>query len=208
MIPRNTLCGDTVPTVELEGSGPELLLLVLAVMNSFVLDYVARKRVALHMSLTLVDSLPLPRTYAGTPLERGIARRALLLTATGTEMAAFWRETATRLGFDPNTSASVEDLEQRRQLRAELDVLVARDLYRLTKDEMAYLLDPGAILGPDCGFETFGALKRAEEREGGGRFLTRDLILQTWDRLPRPAETERRDAGVDEENRADFDQRR
>ena len=59
---------------------------------------------------------------------------------------------------------------------------MARDLYGLTKDEMRYLLDPADILGPEAEFETFGALKRAEEREFG-HFLTRDLILETWDAL-------------------------
>ena len=103
-------------------------------------------------------------------------------------MAAFWRDAAPRVGLDSHTCGPVENLEQRRQLRSELDVLVARDLYGISKDKMAYLLDPAAILGSDCGFETFGALKRAEEREFGGRFLTRDLILEIWDRLARPAE--------------------
>jgi hypothetical protein len=37
--------------------------------------------------------------------------------------------------------------------------------------------------GRDCGFETFGALMRAEARAHKA-FITRDLILTTWDRLP------------------------
>ncbi|MGH7194517.1 MAG: Eco57I restriction-modification methylase domain-containing protein, partial [Candidatus Saccharimonadales bacterium] len=61
-----------------------------------------------------------------------------------------------------------------------LDVLVGRDFFGLTLDEMRYLLDPADVLGPDCGFETFGALKRAERRASGGAFTTRDLILETW----------------------------
>lgn len=49
---------------------------------------------------------------------------------------------------------------------------------------MTYLLNPSEILGADCGFETFGALKRAEEREFG-RFETRGAILSCWDELPK-----------------------
>jgi hypothetical protein len=153
-------------------------------MNSFAIDFAAKKKVSLHMSFTIVDSLPLPRAYGATAVEREIARRALLLTAAGPEMAAFWREMAPRVGLDPRTCSPAQDLDQRRKLRAELDVLVARDLYGLSKDEMAYLLDPAAILGAECGFETFGALKRAEEREFSWRFLTRDLILEAWEQLP------------------------
>jgi hypothetical protein len=68
-------------------------------------------------------------------------------------------------------------------LRAEIDVLVARDLFGLSRHEMRYVLDPGDILGRDCGFETFGALMRAENREYKA-FVTRDLILSTWDSVP------------------------
>jgi hypothetical protein len=188
LIPPRVVCGDSVPTVEVERGEPELILLLLGVMNSFAIDFVAKKKVALHMTFTIVDSLPLPRAYTGTCVEREITRRSLLLAATGPEMSPFWLRAAPLVGFNPHTSSPVENLAQRRHLRAELDVLIARDLYGLSKDEMAYLLDPSAILGPDCGFETFGALKRADEREFDGRFLTRDLILQAWDRLPTPTE--------------------
>jgi hypothetical protein len=51
---------------------------------------------------------------------------------------------------------------------------------------MRYLLDPADILGADCGFETFGALKRAEMRISRNKFTSRDLILRTWDELPSP----------------------
>jgi hypothetical protein len=136
--------------------------------------------VALKMAFNVVDSLPLPRQYLGTQVEREIARRSLLLCATGAEMSDFWHLAAPLVDLDPAVASPIEDPAIRRSLRAELDVLVARDLYGLSKDEMNYLLDPSAVLGPDCGIETFGALKRAEEREFGGVFWTRDTIMRTW----------------------------
>lgn len=185
IIPPQTICGHKVPTIELVDGSEEDMLLLLGAMNSFCIDFIVRKKVALTMSFTIVDSLPFPRCYSGLPVEREIASRVLLLTATGTEMEAYLRAAARRL--DAIIDRPVEDPQKRRTLRAELDVLVARDLYRITRDEMRYLLDPADILGPDCGFETFGALKRAEEREFK-RFLTRDMILEAWDCLPRPTD--------------------
>ena len=88
----------------------------------------------------------------------------------------------------PASDRPCENPAQRTSLRAELDVLVARDFFGLTPDEMRYLLDPGDVLGPDCGFETFGALKRAERRASGGAFTTRDLILDTWRTLRVPVD--------------------
>ena len=130
-----------------------------------------------------MDSLPLPRAFANTPTERAIALRSLRLTATGPEMDDFRRNAAVELGISIEEAAPAETPADRNQLRAELDVLIARDLFGLSRDEMRYVLEPADILGPDCGFETFGALERAERRESGS-FATRDRILATWDVLP------------------------
>jgi hypothetical protein len=162
-------------------------MLWLAVANALCMDFIVRKKVALKMSFTLVDSLPLPREFNDRPLGRAIALNALRLSATGPEMAEFWGATAPMLGVAPTVERSVENLRERDRLRAEIDVLVARDLFEITKDEMRYLLDPADVLGEGCGFETFGALKRAEEKQWNGRFRTRELILETWDRLRSPS---------------------
>lgn len=103
-------------------------------------------------------------------------------------MESFWNGTAPTLGLDPKTDRPCEDPARRRSLRTELDVLVARDFFGLTPDEMRYLLDPSDVLGSDCGFETFGALKRAEQRASGGAFTTRDQILQVWRTLRVPVD--------------------
>jgi hypothetical protein len=185
------ICGDKVPTILLENDRPASILLWLGVANSLVLDFVTRKKVALKMSFTLVDSLPLPKIYRGTPVEFEIAKRSLFLSATGPEMKDFLDRAVIDLKM-PCDVEPVEDINQRTRLRAEIDVLVARDLAGLTKDEMKYVLDPDLILGDRCGIETFGALKRAEIREfgtfvtadGTRTFATADRILSTWDTLP------------------------
>jgi len=182
MIPTGVVCGDKIPTITFNQDDYLLSLLWLGVANSLALDYVARKKVSLKLSFTVMDSLPLPRIFGGTALETAIARRALILSATGPEMAAFWQSTAPMLGLDPAHDAPAEDAARREQLRVELDVLVARDLFGLTIDEMRYMLDPRDILGPDCDFETFGALQRAERREFG-EYRTARLVLAAWDRL-------------------------
>jgi hypothetical protein len=187
LVPPKVICGHSVPTILFHPQDDCLLMLWLGVANSFCADFLARKKAALHMTYTVLDSLPLPRSYTGTPLETAIVRRALILTATGPEMAEFWNRVAPQIGLCGQDDRPCEDPVQRRVLRAELDVLVARDFFGITRDEMRYLLDPADVLGPDCGFETFGALKRAEARASGGAFTSRDLILDTWDSLPSPA---------------------
>jgi len=151
--------------------------------------------VSLNITLTLMDSLPLPRSYGCSLVEQAIAARSLCLAATGPEMEPFWNDAAPLLGLDPTRDVSCEVPIDRDHLRAELDVLVARDLFGLTRDEMRYLLDPVDILGPDCGFETFGALKRSELRQYA-EFRTRQLILETWDSMPSPIEGTQRGAAA------------
>lgn len=183
LIPPIGPCGHSVPTITFEPSDPRLLCLWLATANAFCLDYLARKKGALHMTFTLMDSLPLPRVYNGSSLEEAIAARSLRLSATGPEMRTFWNEVAPLLGLDSIRDAPCEVRIERELLRAELDVLVARELFGITRDEMRYILEPADILGPECGFETFGALQRAEERQYR-EFRTRRLILEAWDSLP------------------------
>lgn len=186
LLPRMAICGDKVPTILFAPDDPPLMMLWLAVSNSFCSDYVARKRVSMKMSKTILYTLPLPRAYGGTALEMELAKRALVLSAVGSEMAAFWRDVAPLLNVDPR-SKPLEDPNERDRVRAEIDVLVARDFFGLTLEEMRYMLDPADILGSDCDFETFGALKRAEIKQYH-EFRSRRLILEAWASLPSPKE--------------------
>lgn len=182
MIPPHTLCGHSVPTIMFEPGDDRLSLLWLGLANSFCLDFLARQKGALHMTLTLVDSLPLPRQFLSTPVELAIVSLSARLACSGDEMADLWG----RLTPDVKTGGTIaDDPSVRRRLRAELDVHVARDFFGLTRDEMLYLLDPSVILGPECGIETFGALKRAETK-GGQPFTSFELIMAAWDTLDIP----------------------
>jgi hypothetical protein len=187
LIPPGVVCGDKVPTITFVPEDDLLSLLWLGVANSLAIDYVARKKVSLKVSFTVMDSLPLPRQFGGGPLDKAIAQRALRLAATGPELAEFWRRMAPQLDLDPGAIGPAEDSLERDRLRVELDVLVARDLLGLSRDEMLYLLDPADILGADCGFETFGAFQRAERRQFG-EYRTQRLILEAWDGLPVPSD--------------------
>ena len=55
------------------------------------------------------------------------------------------------------------DSDRRAILRAELDARIAR-LYGLTREELAYILDPTSFFGDDCPTQTFPGLRRKEEK--------------------------------------------
>jgi hypothetical protein len=180
LIPPMMVCGDKVPTIILSADIQDHLLW-LGVANSLAMDFLVRKKVSLKMSYTIMDSLPFPRDFRNTPSSREIARRAGALCAVGPEMEAF-RRVAVEAGILSSLDEVVEDPDRRAVLAAEIDVLVAREVYGLSKNEMLYILDPANILGEDCGIETFKALRNREQREFN-EFRTQRLIEEAWDRL-------------------------
>ncbi len=180
LIPPGMICGDKVPTIILSSDMRDHLLW-LGIANSIVMDFLVRKKVSLKMSYTIMDSLPFPRDFVNTPAAAAIARRVCALCAVGNEMEEF-RAQAVKAGIMATPDAVIEAPDQRAVLAAEIDVLVARDVFGQSKQEMLYILDPDNILGADCGVETFKALRNAELREFR-EFRTQRLIEEAWDRV-------------------------
>ncbi len=180
IVPPATLSGHKVPTILFEPYEAHTSLLWLAVANSFAMDFIIRQKVGLTMSYTLLDSMPFPRLPKEHAIARPIVERALRLTCTGTEMVPFWNEMAEEGWCEPFESPDdvpgTTDETERLQLRAELDVLVARELYGLTRDEMEYILG------------TFPTAERYEVAKYG-EFRLKRLILELYETLEVKAES-------------------
>jgi hypothetical protein len=181
LIPPDTICGNSVPTIIFDHGSSADLLLWLGVANSLTMDFVVRKRVSLNLAYSIVDTFPFPRDWRATPAAEAIIARAYALSAVGQEMAAFRRTAAGTPGI-PTGIAPVEDPDIRARLMAEVEVLVAHEVYGLTRDDMRYILDPDNLLGNDCGVETFKALRNRETRIYG-EYRTARLVLDAWDRF-------------------------
>jgi len=179
LIPPRSICGDKVPTIIISDDIKDHLLW-LGVANAIVMDFLVRKKVSLKMSYTIMNSLPFPRDFSNTPGATEIARRVCALCAVGPEMERF-RQKAVQDGMLDTVDSVIEDPEQRAVLAAEIDALVAREVFQMKKEEMLYILDPKIILGEDCDVETFKALRNAELR-AFDEFRTQRLIIEAWDR--------------------------
>ena len=145
IIPPGVVCGDPVPTVLFPEEQTWAYPQCLAVFNSFVFDFLARKRLsAKHLNFTLLDSLPLPRLQPGDEVLDVLARLAIDLVATGPEMTGFWNEMSqygwTRRTLDPVPPGLLNDSD-RAEAEARIDAVVARDLFKLTREEFEYVLD-------------------------------------------------------------------
>ena len=138
--------------------------LLLANLNSFALDFLARQKVqGQHLMLFVLEQLPLirPEQFESSSGHRTIADfvrgEVLRLSYTAHDLAPFARD----LGYDG--APFKWDEEDRRHRLARLDALFFQ-LYGISRDDAAYILD------------TFPIVREQDER-AHGRYLTKELIL-------------------------------
>ena len=138
--------------------------LILANLNSFPLDYVARQKIhGTHLAWYAVEQLPVV-TLAdynipiGNTTARDLVRdHVLRLTYTAHDIRAF----ALDIGYDGEPF--IWDDHERTHLRARLDALYFM-LYGISREDADYILN------------TFPTV-RSDDEKLHGRFITRDLIL-------------------------------
>jgi hypothetical protein len=173
LIPPNVLCGDSVPTILFEPRGFDWFHpFWMAIANTYAMDFIARTKVALNLTMTVMDSLPFPRPERDDPRVRPIVELSMRLLCTGPEMVPFWTHLAGE-GWVPATSTRTEipgelNEQGRLQLRAEIDAIAARDFFSLTRTELEYILS------------TFPTQQRYQEAQYG-EFRSRRLILESYD---------------------------
>lgn len=178
---ERTVIATAIPVVAVGHNEPVLIAdvpaslsaLLPVVLNSFVLDYLARQKVGgTHMTFFIVKQLPilepavLVRAAPWSPtmsVAEWLAPRALELTYTALDMAGY----AADLGYVGPPFKW--DSERRRLLRAELDAACFH-LYSLDRDEVAYVMD------------TFPIVQRKDEALFG-EYRTKRMILEQYDVL-------------------------
>lgn len=146
--------------------------LLLAQWNSFIVDFLARQKVAgLHLTYTYLRQLPLlpPATFdAACPwdsevtLDDWVARRVALLSCTSRSMERMAKE----LGLD---DLAPWDPASRRLIRAELDAGFFH-LFEVPRQDVHYIM------------ESFNIVKR-KDMAAHGTYRTKDLILEIYDKM-------------------------
>ena len=177
LIPPGAICGNAVPTIDF-GRGNEWMYLPwLAVANSFVIDALTRKKLSSpNLKSYILDTLPFPRPSLEEAWAKRVSPLVLRLTCTSPEMTAYWNEMAAMglceaapEGTVPRSAFLNE--ESRAIARAEIDAVIARDVYGLSRDELSGVLD------------TFPVLKKRDEKTFG-EYRTKRLILKSYDEFP------------------------
>ncbi len=121
IVPPDAVFGHTA-TVEKapEGRAMAEVLMLCAVFNSFAFDWLVRQKTGTHLSLYLLNALPVPRLSAAA--RRFLAQAALRLSCTHSGYAALWNAEADRAAERP----VCRDNDAEWSLRAQVDAMVAQ----------------------------------------------------------------------------------
>jgi hypothetical protein len=110
------------------------VLVLCALFNSFTFDWLVRQKAATHLSLYLLDALPVPDLDAAAC--RLLARGALALSCNHPGYDALWRDQ----GMAGPVAPAPENADRRWALRAKIDAVVAR-AYGLPRLQYAHVLE-------------------------------------------------------------------
>ncbi len=152
LLPANAVAGNKVPTLRFDRQDSALHLIWLAVANSFVVDWVARRRVSTSLNFFQLGQLPFPRIEPSTRLGESLVLASEYLSNSDTRWTA-------------------DVLKARAAQRAELDAMVA-EAFRLDLPALALLLQDFPLL--DRHQPGVAPSHRST--------ITRDLVLSTFAR--------------------------
>ncbi|WP_084668920.1 Eco57I restriction-modification methylase domain-containing protein [Spirulina major] len=119
------------------------LILVSAILDSFIVDSILRQKVTAHCNMFYVYATPIPRLQAGDSWFGEICDRAAQLICTTPE----FDDLAAAVGLGSHQNGSTNPAH-RAQLRAELDGIIAH-LYGLTEAEFSHILSTFPIVPDD-----------------------------------------------------------
>lgn len=111
-------------------------LICTSFLNSFLIDWFLRQQVTTNINMFYIYQLPVPRLKKTDKWFKPIIEKTAKLICTTQEFADLWEEVMPT-NWDANVSANSE--EERNQLRAELDGIIA-NIYGLTEEEFTYIL--------------------------------------------------------------------
>ncbi|MGQ0464777.1 MAG: Eco57I restriction-modification methylase domain-containing protein [Sporichthyaceae bacterium] len=95
IVPAVAACGNKVPTCEFDTEDPDLPLLWVAIANSFVVDWIARRRVSTTLNFFHWQEIPFPRLDPRSAAGRRLVAAAAALTERpGHPWATDWTERA------------------------------------------------------------------------------------------------------------------
>lgn len=160
ILPQNVFLGNSInyirPTFfdgkkfEKYLSTKELLYLC-GMLNSFVIDFLMRHKVAININIFYMKEIPVPRLLVEDPLLEEISKRVGQLICISPEYDELKNELKIKNG--------VTDEEQRAQLMAEINAYAAK-ICNITKEEFEYILKTFPIVDEKIKQQTYSEFEK------------------------------------------------
>jgi Alw26I/Eco31I/Esp3I family type II restriction m6 adenine DNA methyltransferase len=138
LIPKLVFCGNSLSISECEQNNfqdnQSFKIFIVAVLNSFLIDWMLRQKVSQNLNFFYIYQLPIPRLKEGDRYFEEIVENAAKLICVSEE----FDELAKEVGIDSHKNGVTEETE-RAKIRAKLDAIVAH-LYELNEIEFQHIL--------------------------------------------------------------------
>ena len=138
VLPKNVFFGHSLNAAKATIT-PSELLFVVALFNSFVLDFALRSSVSANITMFFIYQLPAPRLTAADAAFIPIVERSAQLICTTPDFDDLAKEASKELKRPLSVFKGVSDLDTRIKIRAQIDALIART-YDLTEHEFEHIL--------------------------------------------------------------------
>lgn len=140
-LPKNIFAGNTIITnISKNNDGYEKLLFTVGIFNSFVFDWLIRKKITSHLNMYIVYQMPCPRFESNQSIHQKIVSLSVKLVCSSDEFDLL----AKSVGLNSYKDGVTNPIE-RAGIRAELDAMIAH-LYGLTEEEFAHVLSTFPIV--------------------------------------------------------------
>lgn len=180
LIPHGFPCGNKVPTCVFDSSDPRVHLIWLAIANSFVIDWIVRRRISITLNFFHWYQIPFPRVEPNSDVGCELAAAAARLSylqMQPTRTTEWLRKAGGKCTTDLGELAS---LTERAQLRANIDAIVA-ELFSLTHDEFATILSDFPLLDRyQPPLQEGGNRPKGKAQKNNRSTVTRDKALLSY----------------------------
>jgi hypothetical protein len=180
LIPHGFPCGNKVPTCVFDSSDPRVHLIWLAIANSFVIDWIVRRRISITLNFFHWYQIPFPRVEPNSEVgcELAVAAARLsYLQMQQTKTTEWLREAG---GKSATNLGELASLTERAQLRANIDAIVA-ELFSLTHEEFALILSDFPLLDRyQRSLAEDGNRSAAKTQKNNRSTVTRDKALLAY----------------------------
>lgn len=114
----------------------QTVVFVMALMNSLVLNYFIRNKISANLNMFYLYELPIPNADSQT--KQLIIEKAFILLYHKSN-SVLYEDFRNELKIDREKLDSYKEESTHNKLRAELEILIAKELYNLSKEDWLYL---------------------------------------------------------------------